>query len=449
MVLINAINEAGVAGATSFLDDERGRISLLALGCQAGAQAVTAFRDKVVVLALAQQRETLAALIQLDGIARRIILWPPDRSDDQIASIIERAGVDVIIRDWPVEREMPDTVRSDLGPVATRERATEWVLFTSGTTGLPKMVVHTLHSLAGHISPNTSDRPRPVWCTFYDVRRYGGLQIALRALIGGCSLVLAGKGESTAAFLARARVAGASHFLGTPSHWRLALMAKAQSIIAPAYVRLSGEVADQTILDLLTSAFPQAALVHAFAATEAGLAFEVTDRRAGFPLSFLVAPGFGVTVRIVDGTLHVRSERGCKGLLDGKIIPLANAEGYIDTGDAVALHHDRLYFSGRRDGVVNVGGQKVFPEEVEAVINRHPAVGMSRVSARRNSLMGTIVTAEVVPLDGGVYPCVDLLPDDIIRFCRTSLPPHKVPAIIRIVAALDVAPSGKLMRARA
>jgi acyl-CoA synthetase (AMP-forming)/AMP-acid ligase II len=63
--------------------------------------------------------------------------------------------------------------------------------------------------------------------------------------------------------------------------------------------------------------------------------------------------------------------------------------------------------------------------------------------------MGTIVTAEVVPLDGGVYPCVDLLPDDIIRFCRTSLPPHKVPAIIRIVAALDVAPSGKLIRARA
>ena len=71
-------------------------------------------------------------------------------------------------------------------------------------------------------------------------------------------------------------------------------------------------------------------------------------------------------------------------------------EGFVDTGDALELRGDRYYFVGRRDGIINVGGLKVHPEEVEAVINRHPRVRMSLVRTRKNPITGALVVADVV-----------------------------------------------------
>ena len=98
---------------------------------------------------------------------------------------------------------------------------TEWVLLTSGTTGRPKMALHTLASLAGAIGANES-QTEVIWSTFYDIRRYGGLQIYLRAVLTRSSLLLAGPQEPLANFLQRAGGAGVTHISGTPSHWRRA-----------------------------------------------------------------------------------------------------------------------------------------------------------------------------------------------------------------------------------
>ncbi len=139
------------------------------------------------------------------------------------------------------------------------------------------------------------------------------------------------------------------------------------------------------------------ALAHAFASTEAGLAFEVNDRRAGFPASVLGAQG-GVELKIIDGSLRIRSPRTARRYLgDGA---LAGPDGFVDTGDMVELAGERYHFAGRRDGIINVGGQKVHPEEVEAVINSHPSVEMARAKARRNPFTGAVVVAEVVAKSG-------------------------------------------------
>ena len=67
---------------------------------------------------------------------------------------------------------------------ARTERATEWLMLTSGTSGVPKIVGHTLEALTGAIVAEGPARgPAPVWATFYDIRRYGGLQIFLRAIL--------------------------------------------------------------------------------------------------------------------------------------------------------------------------------------------------------------------------------------------------------------------------
>jgi acyl-coenzyme A synthetase/AMP-(fatty) acid ligase len=309
--------------------------------------------------------------------------------------------------------------------------------------------LHTLASLTAAITARPPAAEAPVWSTFYDIRRYGGLQIFLRAALRGGSMVLSSPDESTSAFLGRAQTAGVSHISGTPSHWRKALMSGAAARLSPTYVRLSGEIADQAILDRLRAAYPKALVAHAFASTEAGVAFEVNDALAGFPPTLLGASAPAVEMKIQDGTLRIRSGGNASRYLGDHPPALRSEDGYIDTGDRVELQAGRYQFMGRNGGIINVGGLKVHPEEVEAVINSHPGVRMSLVKGRRSPITGAIIAADVVPLDDvprGGSPIDAALSRQIIEHCRRALPAHKVPAMIRFVPELEVSEAGKLIR---
>ena len=419
------------------------------------------FRGRSIVLATIDPFAAIAAMIQLDGVARRIVLYPPDLSFEHIAFVAETAAADLIVTDQPA----PEPVRSRVEyivPCAPKtgdvlsdaqnrasEYETEWVLLTSGTTGLPKLTVHTLASLAGAIERKASASPSIVWSTFYDIRRYGGLQIFLRAALTGTSLVLKGAGESAADFLLRAGAQDVTHISGTPSHWRGALMSDSAHRIVPQYVRLSGEIADQAILNHLRLQYPQAKLAHAFASTEAGVAFEVNDGLMGFPADVL-AQNPGVEMKVEGGTLRVRSDRTAAFYLGRESQPLKDGEGYVDTGDLLELRAGRYYFIGREDGTINVGGLKVHPEEVEAVINRHPQVSMSLVRTKKSPITGAIVIADVVlKTPQSVPDGAAAIQRNIMQFCRGELALHKVPATINFVPALAVAETGKLIRRHA
>jgi acyl-CoA synthetase (AMP-forming)/AMP-acid ligase II len=319
---------------------------------------------------------------------------------------------------------------------------------------LPKLIQHALSSLCPTNGVTDVPGPAVVWSTFYDIRRYGGLQIFLRALVGGGSLVLSSLEESTEHFLTRAGASGVTHISGTPSHWRRALMSPSVHRLMPRYIRLSGEMADKAILDNLHTAYPEARIVHAFASTEAGLAFEVPDGFAGFPASLIGMQDSGVEMKIRDGSLCIRSPRTATCYLASSGEALKDPDGFVDTHDLVELRAGRYYFVGRADGVINVGGLKVHPEEVEAVINQHPDVRMSLVKARHNPITGGLVVADVV-----VQPHVGrtdrtretttdttVLKGQILETCRQALPPYKVPAAIRFVPSIELRGSGKLAR---
>jgi acyl-coenzyme A synthetase/AMP-(fatty) acid ligase len=418
-------------------------------------------RGRSVLVATRDQLTAALALIELDGIARRLVLCPCDVSRERLPLLAAIAGVDAVVSDEtgaaadagiPGIRSFvtctPTLVRNDSD--RGESHLTEWILLTSGTTGAPKMVLHTLSSLTGAIKGDRKLEHSVVWSTFYDIRRYGGLQIFLRALLGGASLVLSSADESTGDFLTRAAAHGVTHISGTPSHWRRALMSPSAHKIAPRYVRLSGEIADQVILDRLRACYPDAAVAHAFASTEAGVAFDVRDGLAGFPASIIGQNGVDVEMKVEDGSLRIRSSRTAAGYLGSLGENLADADGFIDTGDTVELRGDRYYFAGRRDGVINVGGLKVHPEEVEAVINRHPNVQMSLVTGRKNPITGALVIADVVVRSDSQPDAADAgiqrLKRDILDTCRRALAPYKVPTLLRLVRSLEVAPSGKLAR---
>jgi len=441
--LVEITLASGRAGRT--IGDETNRIDLADLAVHTNlAEPREASRGRAVLLRTRTQLPTVLALLALDGIARRVLLGLPDLKAEHLAGVIQEAGVDDVL-------VPPSLLRRDEPAPADRSVETEWILFTSGTTGLPKMVAHTLASLTGPLDDGLAVVPGSVWSTFYDVRRYGGLQILLRALLGGGSMVLSGADEGVGDFLARAGREGVTHISGTPSHWRRALMSGAAHRMAPKYVRLSGEIADQAILDNLKAAYPGAEVAHAFASTEAGVAFDVRDGLAGFPVSY-VGPSNahltakGVELRVKDGTLRIRSTRTASRYL-GDCPALGDGEGFVDTGDMVERRGERYYFLGRREGVINVGGQKVHPEEVEAILNRHPAVRLSLVWPRKSPITGAIVAADVVLRD----PAADFaaVRQQLLDACRASLPAHKVPASLRAVASLPVAESGKLLRPHA
>ncbi|WP_297297042.1 AMP-binding protein [uncultured Methylovirgula sp.] len=409
-----------------------------------------------IVLTTHDQLAAAQALVALDGTARRIVLCPPDLPLTYLAAIAADAEADAIVTD----REETDFAGHDLpprmackGPLQPSQAAapivTEWVLLTSGTTGVPKMVVHSLAALTGAIRPPRAGDAPPIWATFYDIRRYGGLQILLRALFGNGSMILSETGEPVSDHLHRLAARGVTHISGTPSHWRRALMSSDCNAIAPHYVRLSGEIADQTILDALKRQYPRAAIGHAYASTEAGVGFEVNDGLEGFPASLLRSDG-DPAFKVVDGTLRIRSRRTASRYLGSVSQALTDEDGFIDSGDFVTERNGRCYFVGRRGGVINVGGLKVHPEEVEQVINRHAAVKMSLVSARRNPITGAIVVADVVLHDPALLgEASDALKQDILAFCRAALPVHKVPAAVKFVPSLEMTPAGKLVRQNA
>jgi acyl-coenzyme A synthetase/AMP-(fatty) acid ligase len=417
-------------------------------------------RGRSVVLAPRDQFTTALALIELDGVARRLVLCTPELTSEQLASIAASAQADTVIVDSgtpPLSIPSVALVEISASPrqESVQRRATEiteWILLTSGTTGMPKLVVHSLETLGGALPRQPPTAGPMVWSTFYDIRRYGGLQIYLRSVLSGSTLVLSSAGESTHDFLTRAAAAGVTHISGTPSHWRRALMSGEATLIAPAYVRLSGEVADQTVLDNLRAAYPQARIAHAFASTEAGVAFDVNDGLAGFPADLIDKPASSIEMKVQDGTLWIRSGRTAARYLDETPAPLAGDDGYVDTGDMVERDKDRYYFRGRKGGIINVGGLKVYPEEVESVLNADPRVRMSRVMARRNPLTGSLVVAEVVLADAGnlADPVVaESLKSELVSVCRHKLAAHKVPALLRFVPTLEFTAAGKLVRPNA
>jgi acyl-CoA synthetase (AMP-forming)/AMP-acid ligase II len=413
-------------------------------------------RGRSVLLAMREQLAAAIALVELDGVARRLVLCTPDLTAEQLSAVAAEAQVDaVLVDDAGAPQAMPTTPQFASNALALGENpqrqathTTEWILLTSGTTGMPKLVVHSLESLAGALPRQAASLRPMVWSTFYDIRRYGGLQIYLRAVLSGSPLVLSSAGEPIHNFLARAGAAGVTHISGTPSHWRRALMSGDARLISPEYVRLSGEVADQTVLDNLREAYANARVAHAFASTEAGVAFDVNDGLAGFPRGFVETPG-AIEMKVQDGTLWIRSGRIAVRYLGGAPAPIASADGYVDTGDLVELLGDRYYFRGRKGGIINVGGLKVYPEEVESVINADPRVRMSLVKARRNPITGAVIVAEVVLADAPSPPDAgraENIKNDLLNACRRTLAAHKVPALLRFVPALELTAAGKLVR---
>lgn len=236
---LRALTPPAIRGTPCCISDRTARVPLH----EAGRFDAAKYAGRSVFLRTSRQLPTALALLALDGVARRILLCPPDIKDAQLPKLIEEGGVDDVLSETDIAAMLaggpsrpPPLSRGD-GPCLD----TEWILFTSGTSGFPKLVRHTLASLIAPIKDRAAVKGT-VWSTFYDIRRYGGLQILLRAILTGTSIILSDADEPLEAFLHRLGAQGVTHISGTPSHWRRVVMSSAAKHISPSYIRLSGEI---------------------------------------------------------------------------------------------------------------------------------------------------------------------------------------------------------------
>jgi acyl-coenzyme A synthetase/AMP-(fatty) acid ligase len=228
----------------------------------------------------------------------------------------------------------------------------------------------------------------------------------------------------------------------TPSQWRRFLSHGGLSQCPLQQITLGGEIADQAILSALARQFPAARIVHIYASTEAGVAFSVADQKAGFPEAWL-GEGPPVDMKISDsGSLLIRSPA-----LSGSesLRPRLDADGYLDTEDGVRIIAGRVHFLGRVTGLINVGGNKVHPEEVENLVREMPGIQNALVSAKASPILGQLVVLDVQAGDLSPRESMELK-RRIRDHCRKHLPDYKVPALINVVRELAVSESGKIER---
>ena len=369
-----------------------------------------------VKLSTADPLLVAAAIRALDGVAAEVILCPPSEWNNPEVSIPIGAS-----------RCSPSTITL-IRPPADKWADTRWVLLTSGTSGTPRKVAHTMSSLM----PKTQTglwAPHRTWGLLFDPTRMAGMQVLLHAIRARSSVVAPEASATLSDKVAVLATKGVNALSATPTLWRRILQLPTITDWPLEQVTLGGEIADQSTLDALRRRFPTARISHVFAATESGTVFSVSDGREGFPLRQLEGSAGRPKAEVRNSVLYVYNPGSSA----------AEEDGFVCTGDVVEIQGNRVFFRGRNTSVVNIGGQNIWPEVVEDILRSHPAVNEARVSAVASSMAGNLLVADVTTNTA-------IQPRELRAWVRNRTSSAHVPARVRIVEDLRTGPTGKIIR---
>ena len=305
------------------------------------------------------------------------------------------------------------------------------ILSTGGTTGIPKLVLHDFATLIATIPVKAGRMWRTLPLMRFD--HIGGLDMAWRALAGGQTLV-----EPPATITPEA-VAGTIESYrvevlpATPSFLNLLLLSGVHRTHDLGSLRMpyGAEPMPGGLLERLQAALPHAEFVQKFGTSETG-SLPVIPAGAGLRLNSEKA---GYDWKIVNDELLVLSPGRAIGYLSDSGQGFDDS-GWFRTGDlAEGLPDGSIRILGRRQDLINVGGEKVLPSEVEGVLLSLPLVADCRVMPEANALLGQVVAAEIVWL-GPERDAVSVK-RRIHEFAGTRLARHKLPIAVRLVDAID------------
>ena len=298
------------------------------------------------------------------------------------------------------------------------------ILFSSGSSGPPKAALHDLEPLLEKFRT-----PRPAMRTagFLLFDHIGGLNTLWHVLSNGgffaCLPDRSGESVATAIELHKLELLPTS-----PTFINLLLLSGAierHDLSSLRVVTYGTEPMPETTLHRVHEALPAVELRQTYGLSEIGIMRAKSESSDSL---WVKIGGEGYETRIVDGILHIKARSAMRGYLNAAS-PF-DAEGWFNTGDLVEVRDDYFRILGRVSDVINVGGQKVHPSEVESVILELPEVAETAVTGESNPLLGHVVVAQVVP--SAPMDAAELR-SRVRAHCRTRLAAFKVPAKVIVV----------------
>jgi len=302
-------------------------------------------------------------------------------------------------------------------------------LFTSGTTGIPKMISHDFTSITRSVK-QTNKHTSSVWGFAYNSTHMAGIQVFFQALLNKNTIVKLFK-LGREEILKEINDNKITHISATPTFYRLLLPVDQ---VCPSVERLTsgGERFDRKVFESLSRMFPNASIVNVYASTEAGTVF------ASDGDTFSVKPNFKNLVKFENDELYLH-----KTIMgSSNTIQLQQNEWYA-TGDLIQIISKdpiRFIFISRKNEMINVGGYKVNPGEVEDVLKMIDGIKQVRVYGKKNSLLGNIICADILRTNSEITEL------DIRAVLQNKIQDFKIPRVIKFVESIETTRTGKIKR---
>ncbi len=302
-------------------------------------------------------------------------------------------------------------------------------IFTSGTTGQPKEVVHSISTLTRSVRVGEKYKNQ-TWAYAYNPTHMAGLQVFFQAF-ENLNTIVNVFNQPREYVYHQIQENAITHISATPTFYRL-LLPYERAYENVVRVTLGGEKSDQHLYDSIKKIFPNARINNVYASTEAGTLFAA--KGDCFQIPELARDKY----KVVDGELLIH-----KSLL-GSSSSFKFTEDFYHSGDLIEWVDETaglFRFKSRKNELINVGGYKVNPNEVETAIMDIEGVKQAMVYGRANSILGNVLCAEVV-----LEPGSEMQELDIKKHLNALLQDFKIPRKIKFVDEISLTRTGKKKR---
>lgn len=360
---------------------------------------------------------------------KRCILVPLTKTLKGIDEFVEIAQIGHMFTfslddDSYVYDNLHRTVNNDLLKKQIALQRSGLIVFSSGSTGKPKGILQDCERVM-----NKFVKPRKPWRTilFLMMDHFGGFNTFLSIFANG-GLAVCLPTHSVEDVCRAIEISRANLLPTTPTFLNLLIAShcyKRFDLSSIELITYGTEMMNETTLANVKKILPSAKLKQTYGLSELGVLRSKTDDESS---TWLKVGGEQFELKVVDNVLWIKAESNMVGYLNAP--DPFDADGWFCTGDEVEQKGEYIRFLGRKSEIINVGGQKVFPAEVEAVILEDKNVQEVTVYGKPHPIMGSIVAAKVSlerPED------VRLFTTRIRKLCNSRLDKYKIPVKIDVL----------------
>lgn len=310
-------------------------------------------------------------------------------------------------------------------------------LFSSGTSGEPKCAVHDFLKL---LEKFHEKRKALRTLNFLLFDHWGGLNTMLHILSNG-GVVISTKERSPENICNLIEKHRIELLPSSPTFLNLLLLSEAYTkfdLSSLCLISYGTEPMLPSTLKKLKVVFPEVRLLQTYGLIELGV---LKSKSKSNDSLWVKLGGEGYKLRVVDGLLEIKAESAMLGYLNAPS-PFTE-DGWFKTGDSVEVDGEYFKILGRKSELINVGGEKVYPSEIESVIQELNNVAEVLISGEKNPIMGKIIVAKIrLSEEEDKKTFIRRLK----QHCRTRLDRFKIP--VKIVIDSQVQYGSRLKKAR-